>query len=233
MGHYYQYYAQLSTDSKASHVTWVALYEDASGAGTVTTASLPVFDFSTSPPTLLAVVGIDVRADDLRLIDPAYRTKLDRVIEQSNACPAAHEDQRARLCHIRQLRQTEFKSDGTIFVNPSNAADTCSHTYTPQQLDLLATCNATSTTEDAFGCHSLPQQNLTLSHLFCSHDPDSYNYKNEACDSCATPLNTSATAGIVLSAFVVVEVIVVLAVYHRRNQKKRAYTMHNLEAAGK
>ena len=64
MSQYYQYYEVLKSADQST-VFWSEPYEDASGLGMVTTASLSVYDERRTPPVLIGVLGIDVTTDAL------------------------------------------------------------------------------------------------------------------------------------------------------------------------
>lgn len=83
-----QYYQFLATGIQRDSVVWVEPYEDINGLGLVTTASLPVYDDTVSPPALLGVAGVDITMSDFNSLAANPDDVLSALISRSQVCGA-------------------------------------------------------------------------------------------------------------------------------------------------
>lgn len=115
MSQFYEYFAALS---QHDDVVWVEPYEDASGAGILTTASLAVFAES----NLIGVVGVDLLIADLERIEPNYNNLLNGLISRSNRCPTTKQFE--GICALRSTRVSRGQRvpfpNGRCDFDPSN-----------------------------------------------------------------------------------------------------------------
>lgn len=58
MARYFEFFARLYASSNTNVVRWTEPYQDAFGAGLMTTASLAIYDKTTNPARLLGVAGL-------------------------------------------------------------------------------------------------------------------------------------------------------------------------------
>ena len=104
MSYYYDYIASLRDAD--TNVVWVEPYIDAFGAGEMTTASLAVYDDSTTPNTLLGVLGMDILIADMEALEPNHENFLDKFVSRSS--PRCPELKKLSVCAMEHLRSKDY-----------------------------------------------------------------------------------------------------------------------------
>lgn len=120
MASYYDFYAsQRVFQTDESKVRWVEPYEDAFGAGTMTTASTALYDESTSPPTLVGVVGIDLLLTDITAAAESSGVSLiNALATRSKTCATTEViPGSCALARIREGTATTETTASTLFRN--------------------------------------------------------------------------------------------------------------------
>lgn len=110
MNNYYQF---LAVGLNRRSVVWSEPYEDALGIGQVTTASLPIYDNTTQPPTLVGVAGVDVRMEVFNSFGDSSTDLLGYLIQRSSVCSSFSLSD----CEFERLRD-DFPCNATF-------AETC------------------------------------------------------------------------------------------------------------
>jgi hypothetical protein len=209
MNHYYAYFATLRRG--LSQVVWVEPYEDASGAGMMTTASISVYDESVDPPVLIGVVGVDVLTRDLEKVESNYENLLKYLtfrfstthtglyslcVIRSSTCPTLE----VTPCELELLRMDTV--DSGIFSGDDVNQYRC---------DLNLTC--TKPPEDT--CI------LARSYKYWCDAGGSYEYRDYEEQACCSPcLSAGDIAVIVILCVAFVAVVVILTVLVIRHRNK-------------
>ena len=118
MSYYYDYIASLRDAD--TNVVWVEPYIDAFGAGELTTAALAVYDNTTTPSTLVGVLGMDITVKEMKKLEPDHERFLDRFIQRSSPrCPAL-----AALdsCAMEALRKRDYAKLDPDFIDIGDTA---------------------------------------------------------------------------------------------------------------
>eukprot|EP01123_Difflugia_compressa_P006363 TRINITY_DN1856_c0_g1_i2.p1 TRINITY_DN1856_c0_g1~~TRINITY_DN1856_c0_g1_i2.p1 ORF type:complete len:267 (-),score=29.90 TRINITY_DN1856_c0_g1_i2:131-862(-) len=98
MGSYYSYLSSLY--SSQTGIVYVEPYVDASGAGPVLTVSKSFYD----GPSLLGVVGLDLKMSDILEIEPDYQSLLSVLIGRSKGCPKFEPTE----CMLENMRKSSY-----------------------------------------------------------------------------------------------------------------------------
>ncbi|EGD72063.1 hypothetical protein PTSG_00082 [Salpingoeca rosetta] len=198
MGNYYDYFASLRATT-SSPVVWVEPYEDASGAGVLTTASKAVYDTRFSPARLIGVIGIDILASDLQDVAVDYEDLLDALVQRSNTCPTITLDR----CELGAIRTTDYSTSGF----PSQYTEN-DRLCDADELDGCSTTTNLPCVDDnnIYTPPSIPATEETHSHFGNSRS----SYTDEACRSCSKSVSSGAEHTRV-SAVVVVAALIALS----------------------
>ena len=214
MGGYYELFATLRAESDTETVTWVEPYEDASGAGMMTTASLAIYDHTVAPPKLVGVVGVDLLTKDIAAVSEDYEGFLAQITQRSSPCPAVDTTSAAYRCQLHLLRKKELVMSSS-FATTSNADRTCPNAPSGCVAPVPQCTNSSGSGSSSVNGLSSP---------YCdAQDSDSAQstkstYAARACDNCSVEgLSGSAIAGIVFGSIIGVAVAAVCCSFCVKN----------------
>lgn len=119
------YYLLLSAGlERRKYVVWSEPYEDFYGLGTVTTASVPIYDTRSNPPFLIGVVGFDVNISDLEKYDN-YNDILNAFVTRSQTCSKFE----LTPCQMNFIRKEKCSNINDNCTPVKTVMDSCGTTF--------------------------------------------------------------------------------------------------------
>lgn len=200
MNQYYAYFATLRSGLDTQAV-WVEPYEDATGAGEMTTASIAVYDDSVTPPVLVGVVGVDILTKDLSAVEPNYGNLLKFLSARSSKCPTLQ----ITDCELELIRMSTV--DTGLFSGDDVNQFRCNASLVCPEPEENPCVQARSYEE------------------FCSV-VDEWDYSDHAC--CPGCLSVGAIVGIAIgcAVFVVLAAVIIICIIKKRKLKERSVTVN-------